>query len=272
MIFADAANMDLLRMWLSWLRHHADLFVKESFPDYLNLVSRPWFCLFMSFLMVPACEINETQERGPGSIGQVLQCLQPQAVKEDRKLALRLSQKVLRFAGTGTDTLGHGIPSLGGSGWWYVTSWSIWDKEPGPWIALEGQFAARICQSFQGPKTSRTSRIIAGHIFLASVCAEARWGNNGNMLAIFCFRWFSCTTVLTENRPGDLSQILMQQTCSHHGPPNSTYSTMNDRKTTIKHREIWCYTDNYSHFSYPMRFWVISIARTSTTQILTCGR
>jgi hypothetical protein len=67
----------------------------------------------MSFLMVPACEINETQE-GPGSIGQVLQCLQPQAVKEDRKLALRLSQKVLRFAGTGTDfTLGHGIPSVG---------------------------------------------------------------------------------------------------------------------------------------------------------------
>lgn len=48
------------------MQHHADLFVKESFPDYLNLV---------------------------------LQCLQPQAVKEDRKLALMVICDILEHLG-----------------------------------------------------------------------------------------------------------------------------------------------------------------------------
>ena len=68
---------------LPWSRHHGDLFV-EVFPEYLNLVPwQNWSISLQLQLLDGGC--------------QVTQCLQPQAPKEDRKLALQLGRTTTSF-------------------------------------------------------------------------------------------------------------------------------------------------------------------------------
>ena len=62
-------------------------------------------------------------------------------------------------------------PWVSGSGWWYVTSWSIWDKEPGPWIARGAVCCCKDLPEFPGAQNLQNH--CRSHLSGLSLCRSS---------------------------------------------------------------------------------------------------